>query len=88
MPRRSLPELWKSEFTGYTADKFRQDLLASLTVAAVALPLALAFVERGTRRGRKRVSVYEDAGGRGLTCPPTLYPATLLKKRMYASIPR
>src|SRR5574341_1369037 len=43
MPRRSLPELWKSEFTGYTLDKFRQDLLAGLTVAAVALPLALAF---------------------------------------------
>jgi len=43
MPRRSLPELWKSEFTGYTLDKFRQDSLAGLTVAAVALPLALAF---------------------------------------------
>jgi SulP family sulfate permease len=43
MPRRSLPELWKSELTGYTLDKFRKDLLAGLTVAAVALPLALAF---------------------------------------------
>jgi len=43
MPRRSLPELWKSEFTGYTLGNFRQDLLAGLTVAAVALPLALAF---------------------------------------------
>src|SRR3990172_6075574 len=43
MPRRSLLEFWKSEFTGYTLDKFRQDLLAGLTVAAVALPLALAF---------------------------------------------
>ncbi len=43
MPRRSLPQLIKNEFSGYTADKFRQDLLAGLTVAAVALPLALAF---------------------------------------------
>ncbi len=43
MPRRSYPQLLKHEFTAYTADKFRQDLLAGLTVAAVALPLALAF---------------------------------------------
>lgn len=43
MPRRSYPQLLKHEFTDYTADKFRQDLLAGLTVAAVALPLALAF---------------------------------------------
>lgn len=43
MPRRSLPTLLKDEFTNYSADKFRQDLLAGLTVAAVALPLALAF---------------------------------------------
>ncbi len=43
MPRRSLPRLLKDEFTGYTAARFQQDLLAGLTVAAVALPLALAF---------------------------------------------
>ncbi len=43
MPRRTLPRLLKDEFTGYTAAKFQQDLLAGLTVAAVALPLALAF---------------------------------------------
>lgn len=43
MPRRSLVQLYKEEFTGYSIDKFRQDLLAGLTVAAVALPLALAF---------------------------------------------
>src|SRR5215207_1941804 len=43
MPRRSLTRLYKDEFTGYNAGKFRQDLLAGLTVAAVALPLALAF---------------------------------------------
>ncbi len=43
MPRRNLIRLYKDEFTGYTAGKFQQDLLAGLTVAAVALPLALAF---------------------------------------------
>jgi SulP family sulfate permease len=43
MPRRSLAQLYLSEFSGYNASKFRQDLLAGLTVAAVALPLALAF---------------------------------------------
>ncbi|MFZ5923211.1 MAG: SulP family inorganic anion transporter [Chloroflexota bacterium] len=43
MPRRSLKRLLVDEFTGYNAQKFQQDLLAGLTVAAVALPLALAF---------------------------------------------
>jgi SulP family sulfate permease len=43
MQRLSLLGLWRREFSGYTAGKFRQDLLAGLTVAAVALPLALAF---------------------------------------------
>ena len=43
MPRRSLTRLYKDEFTGYSRAKFQQDLLAGLTVAAVALPLALAF---------------------------------------------
>lgn len=43
MHRLSLLQLWQREFTRYTPDKFRQDLLAGLTVAAVALPLALAF---------------------------------------------
>lgn len=33
----------KQEFKGYNASKFTQDLMAGLTVAAVALPLALAF---------------------------------------------
>ncbi len=41
--RRSLIDLYHEEFTGYNAAVFRQDLLAGLTVAAVALPLALAF---------------------------------------------
>jgi len=43
MPRRSLARLYKDEFTGYSLATFQQDLLAGLTVAAVALPLALAF---------------------------------------------
>jgi sulfate permease, SulP family len=42
---RQLPimAIWQREFTGYTAHTFRRDLLAGLTVGAVALPLALAF---------------------------------------------
>ena len=43
MPRRNLARLYKDEFSGYSLAKFQQDLLAGLTVAAVALPLALAF---------------------------------------------
>lgn len=43
MPRRSLIRLYKDEFSGYSFARFRQDLFAGLTVAAVALPLALAF---------------------------------------------
>lgn len=33
----------KTEFKGYNASRFSKDLLAGVTVAAVALPLALAF---------------------------------------------
>jgi sulfate permease, SulP family len=43
MPRRSLARLYRDEFTGYSPARFQQDVLAGLTVAAVALPLALAF---------------------------------------------
>lgn len=43
MPKRSLKKLYQDEFTGYNRSKFRNDLMAGLTVAAVALPLALAF---------------------------------------------
>ncbi|MCE1255157.1 MAG: SulP family inorganic anion transporter [Anaerolineae bacterium] len=35
--------LLKQEFSGYNKNTFQKDLLAGLTVAAVALPLALAF---------------------------------------------
>ncbi|MFZ5880091.1 MAG: SulP family inorganic anion transporter [Chloroflexota bacterium] len=43
MPRRNLARLYQDEFSGYSLAKFQQDMLAGLTVAAVALPLALAF---------------------------------------------
>lgn len=43
MPRRNLLQLYRDEFRGYTPLKFRQDVLAGVNVAAVALPLALAF---------------------------------------------
>ena len=33
----------RTEFAGYNADKLLKDVMAGLTVCAVALPLALAF---------------------------------------------
>ena len=36
-------EMLREEFAHYNLSKFQRDLLAGLTVAAVALPLALAF---------------------------------------------
>lgn len=42
MVRKFLSDL-KNEFAGYNATKFGRDLMAGLTVTAVALPLALAF---------------------------------------------
>ena len=41
--RFPLPGILRKEFRGYSAGQFRADLLAGVTVAAVALPLALAF---------------------------------------------
>ena len=38
-----LIDLWRREFDGYSRALFARDLIAGLTVAAVALPLALAF---------------------------------------------
>lgn len=43
MTRRNLLQMYRKEFAGYSAATFKKDLLAGLTVAAVALPLALAF---------------------------------------------
>ncbi|GAB4263212.1 MAG: hypothetical protein Kow0080_01310 [Candidatus Promineifilaceae bacterium] len=37
------PRMWRREFIGYDRQKLQQDILAGITVAAVALPLALAF---------------------------------------------
>ena len=42
MLKKYLADL-KTEFAGYNAKRFSKDLMAGLTVAAVALPLALAF---------------------------------------------
>lgn len=36
MPRRNLPQLYRDEFSNYNAGKFRQDLLAGLSVRAYA----------------------------------------------------
>jgi len=41
--RLTLAQLWQREFAHYSVGALRQDVLAGLTVAAVALPLALAF---------------------------------------------
>ena len=38
-----LPGVLREEFRGYNTGRFRTDILAGVTVAAVALPLALAF---------------------------------------------
>jgi len=43
METMSYFQLIRREFAGYSFVKFRQDVLAGLTVGAVALPLALAF---------------------------------------------
>jgi SulP family sulfate permease len=39
----SFIRMLREEFRGYDRNTFRQDVLSALTVAAVALPLALAF---------------------------------------------
>lgn len=43
LARINLLHIWQEEFRGYNLSKFQRDLLAGITVAAVALPLALAF---------------------------------------------
>lgn len=37
------PAMWRREFAGYNKNTLQKDVLAGITVAAVALPLALAF---------------------------------------------
>ena len=43
LSRFAFVRAWRAEFGGYNAERLRRDLVAGLTVAAVALPLALAF---------------------------------------------
>jgi sulfate permease, SulP family len=43
LSRLPLVAIYRREFAGYSLATFRRDLLAGLTVGAVALPLALAF---------------------------------------------
>lgn len=43
LPSPNLFQIWRDEFRGYNRSGFQRDLLAGVTVAAVALPLALAF---------------------------------------------
>ena len=43
MELSSLLAPYREEFQHYSWNKLRQDVLAGITVAAVALPLALAF---------------------------------------------
>lgn len=43
LSRIPLLQIWQDEFRGYNPARFQRDLLAGITVAAVALPLALAF---------------------------------------------
>jgi sulfate permease, SulP family len=42
-PPLGLLRIWRKEFEGYNAETLQHDVLAGVTVAAVALPLALAF---------------------------------------------
>ncbi len=39
----NLVDIWRSEFQSYNLQTLQQDMVAGITVAAVALPLALAF---------------------------------------------
>src|SRR5690348_10279771 len=43
MARLPLLRIWQQEFSGYNRARLQRDLLAGITVGAVALPLALAF---------------------------------------------
>ena len=76
MPRRSLARLYKDEFTGYSLAKFQQDLLAGLTVAAVALPLALAF---GVASGASAAAVSLIPPERATSSGPVIKPSLRLR---------
>ena len=73
MPRRNLARLYKDEFTGYSLAKFQQDLLAGLTVAAVALPLALAF---GVASGASAAAGWWNPSGRKISSGRAIKPSS------------
>jgi SulP family sulfate permease len=58
--RLPLLAAWRREFADYTWAIFRRDLLAGLTVGAVALPLALAFGVAGGARDVWSHRIVED----------------------------
>jgi hypothetical protein len=69
MTHYSFPQLLRHEFAGYNIPKFRQDLLAGLTVAAVALPLALAFAPEATPNASEKTAATVIAPTRSLLLP-------------------
>ena len=59
----------KNEFKGYNMQTLLQDILAGLTVAAVALPLALAFgVSSGADAGAGRRSKRAESTNSRVLC--------------------
>ena len=88
----------KSEFKGYNSQKLVKDILAGLTVAAVALPLALAFgVSSGADAGAGLITAivaglligglsgasYQISGPTGLCQPFLLAYLLLMVYRVY-----
>ena len=65
LPWRALTTLWQREFRGYNAASLRRDILAGITVGAVALPLALAF---GVASGATAAAGMVTAGFRVARC--------------------
>ena len=64
----------RQEFTGYGAKSFSKDLMAGITVAAVALPLALAF---GVSSGADAAAGLITAILAGVVIGSLSYPMTL-----------
>ncbi len=56
----------KQEFTGYNSKKLLADMMAGLTVCAVALPLALAF---GVSSGASAASALSRPSSRAWSSP-------------------
>ena len=64
----------KREFKGYNGKKFGKDVMAGVTVAAVALPLALAF---GVSSGEPLPQVLSRQSSRDLLS--ARFPARLIR---------